>query len=758
MMKLGEIWLKVRRFLRRLLLAVLLLALLAAVAAGLYYGRQIYQDAQSIGQPRPTTTPTRIFASPTLIRPGDSLAHLELLARLERLKYREVARLEHPGEFRRTGRGLEIYLRPFVGLDGKQAATLVELRLTGGMIAVIRDLRSHRVLDKIVLEPELLSSIYGSNPEEFIRVGLSQCPTELIGAVIAVEDHRFYKHHGIDFIGILRAACVNLRAGGVREGASTLTQQLVKNRLLTSERTFKRKFREAATALMLETIYPKGKILEFYFNEIYLGQCGPAGIYGFGQAARYFFDKEPWQLELNETALLAGLIRAPNYYSPYRHPQRAIERRNVVLKLMLDQKLVDRARYDAAVKMPLKLAPQRSNALMAPYFVDFVMEDLANRYSLESLGQGGYRVFTTLDTAVQIKAERQLKRQLAALGRPNLDGALVVLDTASGEIRAMVGGRDYGFNQYNRAVKLRRNIGSLVKPFIYSEALTRTWHLSDKISDEPLSLAAKDGTWTPRNYDGRSHGDVMLIDALANSYNQATVRLGHEVGEAAVRARIRQLAPQAAIGDGPAVLLGAVASSPLEMAAAYEAFATGGTRTRPSWLKAVTDSRGAVVEKPAKPAAARMLEAGRVYLINLALERAVTSGTAHAAPAYGLPTGACGKTGTTDDFRESWFVGYTPRTVCCVWLGNDDFSPCGLNGAQGAMPVAAGLLGELGSVKRRPVPSVIVYREIDPHDGKLARSFNPDKISMPFVRGTEPQEYSSGQVLRFIFSWLRGRN
>ncbi|HPC47853.1 MAG TPA: transglycosylase domain-containing protein, partial [Deltaproteobacteria bacterium] len=486
----------------------------------------------------------------------------------------------------------------------------------------------------------------------------------LIDAVLSVEDTRFYSHHGVDLRALARALIVDVWHGKVEEGGSTITQQLVKNVFLTHDRTVVRKVREAWLACVMERALSKDEILTLYLNEVYLGRYGHAGIHGFARASRLFFDKDVSDLELHEAALLAGLVRSPNLYSPHAHPARAIRRRNTVLMLMARHGRITGEQYARAAAMPLGIVPLETPARRAPYFVDHVISIVGSTAEgREALAAGGLKIYTTLDAHLQEVVENAVADGLVHRGA-EMQAACVVIQPATGEILAMTGGRDYRASQFNRAVSLRRNIGSLIKPVVYYEALRKGYTLASVIDDAPVALRLEDGTvWSPENFDGASHGRVMLLQALANSYNQATVGLGLAVGLAEIGRTLGDMTDGVKAPPAPSLLLGAVPMSPLEVAGMYAVFAAGGGRPRPYALVAVTDERDAVIREH-DPAPARRVADGRVvFLVNRALEEVLSRGTARSAEGMGIPGGVCGKTGTTNDLRDAWFAAFSGDLV-----------------------------------------------------------------------------------------------
>jgi len=702
-----------------------------------------YKDIRKLGSGPLWHVPSRFYTSPTRIADGTDIERIGLSSRLKRLRYLPAKRVRVPGEYRSSGETIILYLHGFEYPDQTVKPQLVKLTLEGPMVKDILALEPERRLDHIDLEPESFSEVFDQGREDRTLVTLRQCPKELIDAIIATEDRRFFRNWGIDLRSIFRAGVVNIRSGRIVEGGSTITQQLIKNLFLTSERTYARKIRETWMSLVMDVLFSKSEILEMYINEIYLGQWGNAGVYGFGRAARVYFEKDLSELTLPEAALLAGIIRAPNIYSPYKHPQAALERRNIVLKLMYDEGYITEKAYRKARKASLGMAPYVPRTRHAPYFVDYILASIEDQYPVGVLSRGGYRIFTTLDMQAQLAAKNILAREIRNLdsGGVPLEGAVVIMNPQNGAIMAMVGGKDYADSQFNRAVQMRRQIGSLVKPYVYYTALQNGYVLSSFVDDDPLTLTGQDGKiWTPANYDNLSHGKVMLADALINSYNIATVRLGLDVGIPRIAGTLRSVSPQMKLKEHPSLLLGAVESSPLNVARLFAPFANRGYRVAPFALTAITKD-ASVRLRGESQAPATVMSADAVYLVDACLEDVMRFGTGKSAGEYGMPDGVCGKTGTTNDMRDSWFVGFTPEMVVAAWVGNDGNKPVNLSGATGAMPIVSRIMASLKPSLKITPPGSIVFCDIDPVNAKLA-NFMTDKRSLPYIKGSEPKDVS----------------
>jgi penicillin-binding protein 1B len=703
---------------------------------------------------------TFVYAAGQPLFPGVSVRAVDLAGTLGRLKYVEVRSAPTaPGQFRRTAGGWDIHLRGSDPSLGPGGAERLRVELRGDRVSrVLRD--GEPVLDA-ALEGEVLTSV-GDRPGEDIRpVRLGEVPIALLNAVLAAEDHRFFEHRGLDVRGVMRAAWANLRAGRVRQGGSTITQQLVKNRLLTPRRTFTRKVTEAWLATLIDWRYPKERILESYLNEIYLGQRGPIAIRGVGAAARALFRKEIHQLTLGESAMLAGMIRAPNTTSPLLNPARARERRDTVLARMRELGTIGDGDLRAAVAETIRVHPSAAPGQLAPYFTDLVRQEVEQTFGSEVSQVRDSRVHTTLDVALQRFAEAavvrgldRLESRLPRLRRSEpgerLQGALVALDPATGQVKALVGGRDYQASQFNRALLGRRQPGSAFKPFVYATALIgRGGHpvltAASLVEDTPLTRVVDRKTWSPRNYEDRYEGRVTVRRALEASLNAATVRIAETVGLPAVIETAHTLGFAGDLQPVPALALGVFEATPLELARAYLAFANGGVRPgAPSAVRVVLGPDG-VAATPAHEAGVRVLSPAEAYLLTSLLEGVVRSGTGAPARAQGLTASVAGKTGTTNDARDAWFVGYSSNLVAVVWVGFDQGDAHGLSGGEAALPIWADFMKQaLDAYPAGPftVPAGIVQADVDRTNGRRANRFCPlDAVAREvFLAGSEPPE------------------
>jgi penicillin-binding protein 1B len=745
-------------------------ALLLVVALAIYTATELRRFERA-----DTRRGTLVYAGGQWLGPGVSLRAVDFAGSLARLRYVETrSRPLTPGQFQRRPDGWEIVLRA-TPEGGRREPQRVRLETRDDRIT--RVLIDGKAIGGASLDPEVLTSIDDRPGEEYRPVHLGEVPIALLSAILAAEDHRFFEHGGFDLRGVLRAAWVNLRAGRVTQGGSTITQQLVKNRLLSARRSYVRKLREAWLAALVEWRYPKERIFEAYLNEIYLGQRGPLAVRGVGAAARAYFRKEVHQITLAEAALLAGMARAPNTYSPLLNPERARQRRDVVLARMLELGKIVESEYAAARREPLRVRGAGAPGQSAPYFSDRVRQEVEDLLG-GNLGGRGARVFTTLDLSLQHFAESavsrgldrlearvpRLRRTASAGPAGRLQAAMVVLDPTTGGIRALVGGRDYLASQFNRAVFARRQPGSAFKPFVYAAALAErdgqpAFTAASLVDDTPITLTSGNKPWSPRNYEDRYEGRVTVRRALEQSLNAATVRIALEIGLPEVIQTAHRLGLTAELAPVPAVSLGAFEVTPLEIARAYLPFVNGGSRPpTSSSVRAISDGDGVDVT-PARQPPTAVMSAAEAYLMTSLLTGVVTTGTASSARSLGVTGEVAGKTGTTNDARDAWFVGYSPSLLALVWVGFDDNDPIGLSGAQAALPIWADFMKQVATAYGTSAfvaPAGITVAQIDPTTGKLATRFCPAVAQETFLTGTEPQPCSEhAGISEQVTDWWR---
>jgi penicillin-binding protein 1B len=727
------------------LLGLIIVAYLTSVVASRFEGRR-------------WSLPSRIYSDMQVIRPGDPGSTERLAAKLERLLYQRSAEAPaRPGHFRVVGDAVELHTRDFFypGRFFRGISARIEYR--AGTVRSVQD-GSGAAAPAVIVEPELLGSVFGEEYEDRTPVRMEEVPKSLQDAILVVEDRDYYRHPGISLKRIFGALYASAR-GGTMQGGSTLTQQLVKNLYLSPERTLRRKAIEAVMALILDARYGKEEIFEAYLNEIYLGQRGSIAVTGVGEAARYYFGKQVSDLDLAESATIAGMIRAPNPYSPFRNPQRSRERRDFVLRLMRNEGAIDDRALRRALAAPLVPRTRRQQRTIAPHFVDFVKGQLAEEYG-EKLRTEGLQIFTTLDVDLQQAGQRAVTDGLAALEKryrrlavasrqAPLQGALIFLEPQTGDVKVLVGGRDYRKSQFNRVTQARRQPGSLFKPFVFLAAFSRR-DLPNPVtpatilSDSPISVEwdrrDPDQIWTPRNYDGSYRGPMSARRALELSINVPTVRAALEAGLPTVLAAARAAGIGSRLRAYPSIALGAFEISPMEIAAAYAVFANGGIRVEPNAIVGVLGAEGSVLTRKETPLAPA-LPADAVFLVNSLLRGAVQRGTGAGARAGGLRGVLAGKTGTTNDGRDAWFVGFSPRFLTAIWVGYDDNRGLHLSGSEAAVPLFADFTRSVPPgyfTENFPVPSNVVTADIDPDTGLLAGPGCPRRMTEVFIEGTAP--------------------
>ena len=698
--------------------------------------------------------PAQVYAAPLDIYPNAPLSRNTFKRELERLGYRLVRKLEGPGSYAVGRERIELQTRPFTFWDGVQPAGRVRVDFEGARVTQMYDLDQRRDKSLLRLDPMLVGSIFPTAGEDRVLVNLNQVPALLPAGLIHIEDRDFEDHLGLAPKAILRALWANLRAGRAVQGGSTITQQLVKNFFLSNERTWRRKFNEAFMALLLEAHYSKEEILEGYLNEVHLGQDGGRAVHGFGLASQFYFSKPLEELQPQEVALLIALVKGPSFYNPRKHPERAKERRDLVLSLLAQAGFIEADAYQAALKKPLGVPSETGGgAARYPAFVDLVKRQLRGQYPETDLTDEGLRIFTTLDPRAQEALENRLLEGLTRLEKSRklkpetLQGAGVVTRVEGGEVLALVGGRDVRYSGFNRALDARRPIGSLAKPFVYLAALMQpqSYNLVTPLRDDEIDLKMENGTvWKPRNYDKQIHVDPPLYDALAQSYNLATVHLGLEVGLNNVRAILHAAGMQDNPPPLPSLLLGAIDLSPLDVTQMYATLAASGYQTPLLAIREVMTRGGEPLTRYPLQVRQTLPEAP-LYLLNWALEQVMTRGTGESAYAY-LPhtLRLAGKTGTTDDLRDSWFAGYGEDRLAVVWIGRDDNLPAGLTGASGALQIWAPLARDLGIQSR--------VTDLPPGIEVSGNCLTPAGLEIPYMKGYEP-ESCSNSGWKSLFRW-----
>ena len=733
------------------------------------------------------TVPSRVYSAPTIVYPGLDYKLMDLEGTLRRLGYRSARKTSElqPGQYVWGSSRVRVHLRAFEHTTRPEPARDVVLRLSGSTIEEVRELPTGRSLGALMLEPEQIGAYYGLDREQREIVRLDELPGHLVDAVLAVEDQRFETHPGVDLRRIVGAFLANLKAGEIRQGGSTLTQQLVKNFFLTPERTLQRKAQEAAMALLVEARYDKREILQAYLNEIYLGQRGATAVHGVGEAARVYFGKDARQLDPAESALIAAIIQSPNGRSPYRDPERAKQRRNLVIDLMQQQGRLDAVAAAAARERPIQLAAITPDPGDARYFLDLLRRQLSTVYTPEVLTSEGLRVYSTLDRRAQRLAALALRDGLERLEKdfPHLksdspkqalQGCLLALRPQTGEILALVGGRDYGVSQFDRCTQARRQTGSVFKPFVYIAALEPgrdgpAFTLASTVDDSPLEISTPSGTWRPRNFDRSFHGEVPIREALERSFNVATVRVAEQTGVERVIDVARRLGVTSPLPPVPSLALGTAELSPMEIGRAYATLANGGVRPELQAIEDLVDARGNILERR-QLRFERALDGGTAFLATSMLEGVAQRGTAAGVRSTGLQGPIAAKTGTTDGELDLWFVGYTPEIVAVVWLGFDEPRSLGVPSSVGALPIWRRFVKDLTGGRVRGVfvrPADVERHDVDPASGALALSGCAARRPEYFLAGTAPRAtcpegrvaHSAGDdsppVQRRFFDWLR---
>lgn len=724
---------------KRILGGTLLLGLFALASLTIHLDSEVREKFSG----KRWSIPAKVFARPLELYAGAALSRDDFLYELDALGYRKENKVSGPGELLAGRNQVELHTRGFQFFEGAEPPRHLTVTFEGEQVSSIRE-AGQGDLPITRLEPLMIGGLYPKDNEDRLLVRLADLPEILPATLIAVEDRRFYEHFGVSPKGIARAVWVNLTSGELVQGGSTLTQQLVKNYFLTSERSLTRKVNEAIMSLLLEVRYGKDEILEAYFNEVFLGQDGKRAIHGFGLGSQYYFGRPLAELRLDQIALLVGLVKGPSYYNPRRQPERALERRNLVLDLLQAQGLASAEQVAAAKARPLDVTRRGNLSLNSnPAFFDMVRRQLRRDYNEDDLTGEGLRVFTSFDPILQRKAEQAVKTTFERLGKSGaeVETAMVVAQPQSGEVQALVGSREAGFAGFNRALDARRPIGSLVKPAVYLTALEQPdqYSLTSIIADEPFTWRTEDGKdWTPQNYDHQAYGTIPLFQALAHSYNLSTARLGLDMGVGKVLQTVRRLGVELDWPDYPAMLLGAGQLSPLQVAEVYQTLANSGFHSPLRVIRNVIDGDGNPVKGYLYQVEQRF-DSGVIYLLQEAMHRVMTDGTGRRATARLPGLWLAGKTGTSNDLRDSWFAGFGQNLLAVVWMGRDDNGKTALTGASGALQLWTDFMVEAHpqSIERTP-PANVVRSWVDLLYGAGTTPGCPGAIEMPYIRGSEP--------------------
>jgi len=736
-------------------------------------GFAVYLDAivQEKFSGKRWTIPAKVYARPLELFAGQKLSKEDFLTELDALGYRREPVANGPGAAAVNGNTVDLNTRGFQFYEGMESAQPVRVRFSGDYVAELSSLNGAK-LSVVRLEPLLIGGLYPKNLEDRILIKIDQVPPYLLDTLVTVEDRDFYHHFGVSPKSIARAIWVNTSAGQMRQGGSTLTQQLVKNFFLTNERSLSRKLTEAMMAMLLELHYDKKEILEAYLNEVFIGQDGQRAVHGFGLASQFFFSQPLAELKLHQVALLVGMVKGPSYYNPRRYPDRALERRNLVLDLLEQQGVATAEQVAAAKKMPLGVTARGSLADSSfPGFLDLVKRQLREDYRDEDLTEEGLRIFTSFDPILQMKAEASVndtfKRLAGRKGSDDIEAAMVVTNPETGEIQAMIGSRQSSFAGFNRALDAVRPVGSLIKPAVYLTALEKPsqYTLTSWLSDEAFSVKGADGqVWTPKNFERRSHGTIFLYQALAHSYNLATARLGLEVGVPNVLKTLGRLGVTREFPAFPSMLLGAASMTPMDIATMYQTLANGGFNTPMRGIRSVLTAEGQPLKRYPFQIQQRF-DPGSIYLIQAAMQRVMREGTG--AGVYNvLPKTLtlAGKTGTSNDSRDSWFAGFGQDLLAVVWLGRDDNGKTPFTGASGALQVWTSFMRKADPLPLdMPQPDNVVQAWVDPHTGQGSDANCPGAVQMPYIRGSEPVPGAScggaapapaTEVMDWVKGWL----
>jgi penicillin-binding protein 1B len=725
--------------------------LLAFFAIG-FYVAQLYGEISALIEQRRAALTSAIFSAPFPIRAGDDLDRSGLLDRLAQLSYSPVASANTPGEYTRAKNAIAIYLRAFRVGAKQYPSEMVRIALQGTRIAAVADSFGVAKSDAM-LEPEVIGRLLPGAPAERVEVQLGQLKPYLVKGLLANEDRFFYYHPGIDPIRIVEAAISDFRSHRLAQGASTLTQQLARTFMERRERTLSRKVRELAVAAVLEIRLRKDEILERYINDVPMGEYEGTPIDGMPQAARYFFNKDLSEVTPAEAATLIGMIQAPTLYDPRRHPDNCRKRRDVVLGVMKHAGVIDDATFAAAVATPIQIT-KPPGLRRAPYFTDYVTAFVTRIPGFDGHLEG-LKVYTTLDTELQADAvdavtdniatlEKNHKRLRHAKADGRLQTSMIALDADTGAIRAMIGGRDYSESQFNRAANAERQPGSAFKPIVYLAALdpdrapfSPPLTLASVLPDEPMTFNG----WTPANYEKTYQPQVTVVQALYESLNVPTAYVGNELGPATIVKTAHEMGIHEDLQAYLPISIGADETTLLELTSAYQVFATEGEQSPPYAVEAVLDAKGHLIYQH-EDQSNRIVRPAVAYLITGALKAVLRYGTGASAGRLGLDFPAAGKTGTTQDYKDAYFIGYTPAIVCGVWVGFDAPESLGLTGAQAALPAWVQFMQDAAPADPEdfPEPSGITMATIDPESGGLATPSCPKQIPLPFLIGTEPTQ------------------
>ena len=731
------------------------------------YGVYLDQKIRSRIDGKVWQLPAAVYGRMVNLEPDMSISKNEMVKLLQATQYRQVTKMTRPGEFTVQAKSIEMIRRPFDFPDSKEGQVRARLTFDGDRLETIENMDNDRQFGFFRLDPRLITMLSSANGEQRLFVARNGFPDLLVDTLLATEDRHFYEHDGISLYSIGRAVLANLTAGRTVQGASTLTQQLVKNLFLSSERSYWRKANEAYMAVLMDARYSKDRILELYMNEVYLGQSGDNEIRGFPLASLYYFGRPVEELSLDQQALLVGMVKGASIYNPWRNPKLALERRNLVLRLLQQQQVIDQELYDMLSARPLGVQPRGGVISPQPAFMQMVRQELQSKLGDKVKDLSGVKIFTTFDSVAQDAAEKAAVEGIPALKKQrklsDLETAMVVVDRNTGEVRAMVGGAEPQFAGYNRAMQARRSIGSLAKPATYLTALSQPnlYRLNTWIADAPISLRQPNGqVWSPQNDDRQFSGQVMLVDALTRSMNVPTVNLGMALGLPAITDTWQKLGvPKDQLHPVPAMILGALNLTPIEVAQAFQTIASGGNRAPLSALRSVIAEDGSVLYQ-SFPQAERAVPAQAAYMTLWTMQQVVQRGTGRQLGAKYPGLHLAGKTGTTNNNVDTWFAGIDGREVVITWVGRDNNQPTKLYGASGAMSIYQRYLANQSPVPLNLVaPEDIVDMGVDSSGNFICGggvrtlpvwTTNPDALCQqsqpeeptgnPFDQSSEPQQ------------------
>ncbi|MGZ9897233.1 penicillin-binding protein 1B [Shewanella gaetbuli] len=697
--------------------------------------------------------PAQVFSRSMALYPGAAVTHPQLMSELKLLGYRKVANPRQVGEFSASSTRIELWRRPFLHPEGNQAEQRVMISFDDLGVSSVRRMSDKRELAVFHLEPVLLDRIIAGDGEDRLFVPTNEMPSLVVDSLLLVEDRSFYEHHGVNPLAIVRAAFVNVTAGRTVQGGSTLTQQLAKNFFLSSERSLIRKAREAVMALIIDFRYSKDEILEAYLNEVYMGQDKARAVHGMGLASQFYFGRPIAELTVAQQAFLVAVIKGPSYYNPWRYPERAQERRDLVLRLLMENDQLTVGQYKAAVESPLGLRDSKKSVQQKlPAFFAVVKHELSERYGSSLLNESGIKVYTTLDPVAQEAAEKAVVSTMKSLDEraKNVQVGMVVTDKYSGGIAAMVGDRQPSYDGFNRAVEIRRPIGSLIKPFVYATALAQPeqFNLATPLADKPITLENDEGkTWSPQNFDKQFSGEVPLLEAFRDSMNVPAVNTGLAVGVENVASTLEKAGWNAAISTYPSMLLGAVNGSPLMVAQVFQTLADDGRYRKLTSITAVLDSGNNPLQV-SRPQSAIAIDPATDYLVQYSMSKVVQQGTAKRLGAAFPHVKLAGKTGTSNDSRDSWFAGFDERNVAAIWVGQDDNSKTGLYGSSGAMAVYQAFLQQRPPLSLRlPPANGIVNGYFDRTNGTPMQPKCNNVINLPAHQASYKPAANCGEPL-----------